>query len=259
MSDQWSQGPGSGAEGDPTPPAATPPVVPPGFAAPAYGTPAYRNPSTPPTPGGPGPSPFGSPAVPGVPASPAPGGYGAVPPGGPATPYATPSPYAGVPTVAQNLASAPDPYARQDHRRRGSVGLPPSLGFAVMLLGVPALASTFYGLLAILGGLIFSSSDSEFSSEFGSDFNDAGSALAGIGVVLLALGLIGIWATVAMAAGSTTGRLVCTIFVGLCIIASFIGFLSDASAGGLFGLAVIILIPTYCLWAMWSGRSREIF
>lgn len=262
MSDQMGNGQGGGADEAPEHPRPGPATTPPRFAGPGYGTPpaaplppaaptatpygaapAWAPGSTPPA------APFGVPSVPSVPSAPG-------VPGAPTAPYGgVPQPYAGVPTVAQTLAgSAPDPYVRQE-RRRGAIGLPPSLGFAVMLLGFPALSTTFYGLVAILGGLVFSS----FDDELGSEFADTGGSLVGIGFVVLVLGLIGIWAVVSMAAGSTSGRIVSTIFVGVCLLIVVVSFFANPSAGALIGLLIVSLIPLYCLWAMWGGRSREIF
>ena len=225
----------------PTTPQADPPFGSgvPGAAGPADPAGAATPPTWTPPPTTPAPA-FGGPAPFPGPAAPVPGFTGA------------PSPYGATPTVALPGA-APVPYDRPT--RKVSSGIPPTLGLAVVFLSLPAVATLLYGLAALFAGVLFASLES--SSEV--DFQEGAASLGGIGVVLVVLGLIGVASVVGLAAGSATGRLICTLFVSLSIFIQIVGFALNASAGGLIGLAVLLSVPLYCLWAMWGGRSHEVF
>lgn len=265
MSDQhgapWTPEPNAGEPPTTDTPPATPPAAgPPTSTAPEGAPPWAMRPRAPQAPGpnygaptssyGAGPAPGGHGAAPTTPAAPSP--YGATPaPGG----YApAPTPYAGIPSVSQAFpGTAPVPYDRP--ARRVSVGIPPTLGLAVVFLSFPAIATLGYGLIAVFAGILFSSADT--NSEF--DFSDGGAALGGIGVVLIILGLIGVASVVGLAAGNEAARVMCTVFVAISMVLQLVGFATNPTGGGFAALAAFMSVPIYCLWAMWGGRSREVF
>lgn len=133
-------------------------------------------------------------------------------------------------------------------------GLPFMLGLSIVIMGFPALLFVAYGLFGVVGSFFLTSSNSELSG----DLQNVRQIAAGVGFVLLIIGVLGLVTVLFTASGKRTARTIAAVW----LVVSIIILVLTGLIGSTYAFSPTLLMaapPFIALIGLYTPESSSLF